>query len=329
MSKRMIFLCTLIIFFAVLGTTKIYALSLDLSSYTFLTVFGPTSEKFYIGQGINNYGEIVGVNSNGSEVYSTDRGILVNSISFFVNDASINDAGEVVYDIQGGSGGKKVLSTERGFIGTGGYPSINNFGEVVYANNYAIEKQVISNTRGLMAVGPPYGQPIKTDINDNGEIVYNKEDSEGNMQIFSTTRGQLTTTGAIVATVNNNGDIVYINEAGFLTTLGEIYITNFPISGDILDMNDHGDIIFYTHSFYDYYLSKGLEPGSPVPEVVYADEIHYTVLATNHPELYPQFSDFYYVERGEVVPEPSSIFLLGVGLASLAGLRKRLKSIGR
>jgi len=309
----------IIAFFMFCEYTFADPITYDPSNYTFLSVSSSGSSP-----SINNNGEIVYVDwtisGYDAEIFSTTRGQLTFTNNQIITErwtgTGINDSGEVVYSAQATNGQSyTVYSTIRGEnISPPNFqsnsPGINDLGEVSYEHNQTLPRGVFSSTRGMLIdISVPHHTSHQTDISNSGEIVYDYFDINGNLQIFSSTRGQLTTSGGYAAAINNYGDVVYTDKA-----TGDIYLLGgtllFDVVANHIGLNDYGDIVFSNYVSGDNwnYPSKSS-----------------IILATQRPEFYQQFSP---VVPSNVVPEPipipSAVILGSIGLF-FAGwkLRKR------
>ena len=106
--------------------------------------------------------------------------------------ASIDNAGEVVWAVQSGSG---IFSSTRGQLAaTGMSPHIANSSEVVYADSFGgAGLDLVSTTRGRLTQGGIINLGFSDfGLNASGEVVYVAPDTNGNQQVFSTVRGQVT-----------------------------------------------------------------------------------------------------------------------------------------
>jgi hypothetical protein len=257
-----------------------------LPPYTFLCVtdYGAWTPS------INNNSEIVYVayDANGyPQVFSTERGQLTYSDTRNLRFTDINDAGEVVYaDIATNGPSFNVYSTIRGEdISPPNFqsnaPGINNLGEVSYEHTQTLPRGIYSSERGMVVESTTGFTCILTDINDSGEIVYNNQDANGNIQIYSSTRGQLTTSGGYTATISNYGDVIYTNGTWggpmYIYSLDGTQITDFPVSVNI-DMNDYGDIVLAVQDSWGGWTGGG--------------EDSRIILATRTPERYPQYPPY-------------------------------------
>jgi hypothetical protein len=104
---------------------------------------------------------------------------------------SINNAGEVIWAVQNGTG---IYSSLRGQLSaTGVSPHLANSGEVVYADTFEeTNTDLVSTTRGRLTFGGVIQLGFSDfDVNSNGEAVY-VASTNGNQQVFSTVRGQIT-----------------------------------------------------------------------------------------------------------------------------------------
>lgn len=102
----------------------------------------------------------------------------------------INNSGEIVWASPYGG----IYSSTRGRLSrTGTSPRLLNTGEVVYQDFYNAANgsyDLVSTTRGRLTTGG--FELTGYDINSSGEVVYTRNDQQGNSQVFSTVRGQIT-----------------------------------------------------------------------------------------------------------------------------------------
>lgn len=123
---------------------------------------------------------------------------------------SINNTGEIVWNVSGGVGVTQVVSNIRGQITSGSSyhtgPSINDAGEIVWSCCY--HKQIESNIRGIIS-GNPVSAVHHPEINDIGEIVW-QEYFNYSYYIMSNIRGEIAS-GTQVGhpSINNNGEIIW------------------------------------------------------------------------------------------------------------------------
>jgi len=161
---------------------------------------------------------------------------------------AINNSGEVVWCLNPGG----IYSSTRGRLATSGwFPHLANSGEVVYMDYYNQNVglyDLVSTTRGRLTFGGLVDPNTAFDVNSSGEIVYTKNDAQGNSQIFSTLRGQITFQPAYHYSpcINELGEIVWgqsIPGGGrtFSTTRGMLP-ENY--GGDPCDLNNLGEICF-------------------------------------------------------------------------------------
>jgi len=291
-------------------------LTFDPELYTFLSV----SPRGY-SPSINNCGEIIYVDyvmgTSATALFSSERGQLTDT-SIYVErwtGTGVNDSGEaVVAGRPAAGGGYRVYSTVRGAITASDFssnnPGINNMGEVSYVHNQTLPRGVFTSDRGMLIdISTPCYTPRQTDISDSGEIIYDYLDVDGQRQIFSSTRGQLTTSRAYAGAINSYGDVVYVD-----AVLGDIRLLDGTVLFDVLathvKMNDYGDIVF------SQYVSGG-NGNYPTSRIV---------VATQRPDFYPQFSAIdpamLSVPSPSVVPLPGTVLLGAIGL-SAAGWRLR------
>jgi hypothetical protein len=104
---------------------------------------------------------------------------------------SINNSGEVVWALQNSNG---IYSSVRGQLSaTGVSPHLANSGEVVYADTFeGPGMDLVSITRGRLTFGGIIQLGFSDfDVNAGGEVVY-VAPTNGNQQVFSTVRGQVT-----------------------------------------------------------------------------------------------------------------------------------------
>lgn len=104
---------------------------------------------------------------------------------------SINNSGEVVWSVQNSNG---VYSSARGELSTTGVsPHLANSGEVVYADTFeGPGMDLVSTAHGRLTFGGLIQLGFSDfGVNASGEVVY-VVPTNGNQQVFSTVRGQIT-----------------------------------------------------------------------------------------------------------------------------------------
>ena len=165
----------------------------------------------------------------------------------FANAAhpSINNAGEVVWAVQNSTG---IVSSVRGQLSASGVsPHLANSGEVVYADTFGgLNMDLVSTTRGRLTLGGVIQLGFSDfGVNSNGEVVYCAL-TNGNWQVFSTVRGQMTFDAVdhYNPCINDLGEIIW-NQYGAAPNL--ISSTRGPVPGNypfVLGLNDFDEICY-------------------------------------------------------------------------------------
>ena len=253
------------------------------ASVSFLVV----SESSSWEPSINNSGEIVYLaldEAGNPNVFSTRRGQVTRSTTGHLRFPELNEEGEIVYaDRVAPSTEFQVWSNVRGLITVkppANTPAISDIGEICFVRSGSRRVELHTDRRGrVLDLGDSVGTTC--DLNSQGEIVYRGVDDEGNFQIFSSTRQQLTDEQEVLLgspSVNNHGQVVWV-QSGELFSLEDGQVTEFGgLVGFRVDLNDQGDVVFpYRHK-----------------------KTFLIVLATRYPERYPDFRPLKY----ESVREP-------------------------
>ncbi|RLF48449.1 MAG: hypothetical protein DRN19_06590 [Thermoplasmata archaeon] len=141
---------------------------------------------------------------------------------------SINNVGEIVWNIGEGVGVTQVVSNMRGQVTSGStyhtWPSINDGGEIVWA--CCSHKQIESSIRGIVS-GEPVQAVTHPEINDKGEIVWHAQINWTDY-IISNTRGVIASgIGVGHPSINDNGEIVWHQ----LVPSGEFWTD--PLTGEV------------------------------------------------------------------------------------------------
>ena len=142
---------------------------------------------------------------------------------------SINNAGEVVWAVQNSTG---IVSSVRGQLSASGVsPHLANSGEVVYADTFGgTGMDLVSTTRGRLTHGGIIELGFSDfGVNTHGEVVYCAL-TNGNWQVFSTVRGQITfdAVDRYNPCINDLGEIIW-NQYGAAPNL--ISSTRGPLPG--------------------------------------------------------------------------------------------------
>lgn len=249
----------------------------SLTPISFLVVSdGPSWEP-----SINNSGEIVYLTRDEAgypNVFSTRRGQLTRSTTGHLRFPDLNEAGELVYaDRVPPSTEFQIWSSARGLISrqsSGNTPALSDSGEICFVKSDSRQVELHTDRRGrVLDLGDTIGTTC--DVNSSGEIVYRSLDDDGNFQIFSSTRSQLTHEPQALLgspSVNNHGQVVWV-QSGELHSLEEGQMTEFGgLVGFRIDLNDHGDVVFPYRQKKTFII----------------------VLATRFPERYPDFRPLKY-----------------------------------
>ena len=180
------------------------------------------------------------------EVRAETGGWVITQLPF-ANAAhpSINNAGEVVWAVQNSTG---IVSSVRGQLSASGVsPHLANSGEVVYADTFVgTGMDLVSTTRGRLTQGGIIQLGFSDfGVNSNGEVVYCAL-TNGNWQVFSTVRGEVTSDAVdhYNPCINDLGEIIW-NQYGAAPNL--ISSTRGPVPGNypfVLGLNDLEEICY-------------------------------------------------------------------------------------
>ena len=168
---------------------------------------------------INNSGEIVYLaldEAGNPNVFSTRRGQVTRSTTGHLRFPELNEEGEIVYaDRVAPSTEFQVWSNVRGLITVqppANTPAISDSGEICFVRSGSRRVELHTDRRGrVLDLGDSVGTTC--DLNSQGEVVYRSVDDEGNFQIFSSTRQQLTDEHEVLLgspSVNNHGQVVWV-----------------------------------------------------------------------------------------------------------------------
>lgn len=211
-----------------------------------------------------------------AKVLAQAGGYLVTQLAITnATHPSINNPGEVVWAVQNGVG---IYSSVRGQLSaTGVSPHLANSGEVVYADSFGgAGVDLVSTTRGRLT----YGGIIQLgfsdfDINAGGEVVYVAA-TNGNLQVFSTVRGQVTFDAVdhYNPCINDLGEILW-NRYG--AGPGLVSSTRGPLPGfyPVIYAVNNFDEFCYEGILYDGSLSTSPHIFSNVHGVVINDVEQY------------------------------------------------------
>ncbi|NVN99688.1 MAG: choice-of-anchor D domain-containing protein, partial [Geobacteraceae bacterium] len=172
-----------------------------------------------------------------------------------------NDLGEVVW-IQNDETGNQVYSNIHGQITTNATrhysPVVNNLGDVFWSEDTSMGwvqiNGIISGQPVLLASGQ-FIDMWTLSANDRGEVVWTQRDNSNYYQVYSSVRGQLTSTMNELRepAINNLGDVVWTQRDN--TGFRQIYklvagsTTPVAVTSDLTDhfspaINDAGEVIW-------------------------------------------------------------------------------------
>lgn len=120
-------------------------------------------------------------------------------------------------------------------------PSINNNGEIVYEARDGNGNPQVYSNIRGQITFSTTGNLRFPDINDTGEVVYS-DFRPGGFQVFSTTRGLISPGRGNLAGINNLGEVSYNDGVGIYTST-EGFITSAIYPGET-DITDSGEIIY-------------------------------------------------------------------------------------
>jgi probable HAF family extracellular repeat protein len=295
-----------------------------IASYSFTTLTDPNANGYTVASGINDAGEVVGSYKDSS---NTTHGFSFVSGAFTTLNAT-----------------SATLSTSAN--------GVNNLGQIIGSFNdaagashgFVLNLTVYTPFDNPSGVGATYG----TGINSSGQLVGNYFDSSQLSRAYSATGGippnsftavnALTGVGANVS-VNSNGAVVgsYVSGSathGFVTMGATTMTLDDPLAlGGVTaatGINDAGDIVGYftdgsnmTHGFVDIGGNfTTIDATASGPTEVFG--------INNLGDLVGRYVDANGEVQGFVasvaVPEPGTLALLGMSLASTMVLRRQRKS---
>ena len=140
----------------------------------------------------------------------------------------------------------ELITNDEGF-----FPSINNFGEIVYEKyDPSGNINVFSTSRGWITDSTS-GDARKPDINDSGEVVFCDNPTQapgpGPWTVWSTVRGSIGM--GCSPSISNNGEIVYEDTQSFprllkSTTRGILATFSSENTTLVPDVNDFGEVVY-------------------------------------------------------------------------------------
>ncbi|CAB5110330.1 hypothetical protein D3OALGA1CA_1986 [Olavius algarvensis associated proteobacterium Delta 3] len=248
-------------------------------------------------------------------------------------ETSINNNNEIVWLEFRNAGGtdRAIVSDQRGTLVEGmtiQHPFLSNNGDLVW-------DQIVNDRKQVFLNGTQYTKAfvhhVDPSINSLGELVWWEWNGSGQEQIFSNIRGQITfgeTTSHYDPNINDLGEILWgesspspyrimSNEQGLIAA-GPIYRNpSANNDGQIIWSGQDGDERSIFSNFAGKLdLGEGYQNDASIND---AGVISYTQLVDG----------YYQVFRAtpvDPIPEPATILLVGIGLAGVAGIRRKMKS---
>jgi hypothetical protein len=163
----------------------------------------------------------------------------------YAEHPTINNSAEIVWAGAGGG----IFSSSRGELSPSGVnPHLANSGEVVYADWFGGPYwDLVSTTRGRLTTNGLININVSDfGVNSNSEVVYSIEDTNGDMQVISTVRGQITFEAFDHwnPCINDNGEIAWNEYADDQTMAISSTRGTLGSCPNLLDLNNSGDYCF-------------------------------------------------------------------------------------
>ena len=274
---------------------------------------------------LNDHSETVwsqhdSIANEGYSIFSSERGLI--SSGFHLHDPDINNSGEVIWRFgDHGQGPNGIESNVRGVIlasvhgdPAGDTQRINNNGEIIATRGGGVQG-VWSNERGYLPTPPVIA--LASEVNDSGEVVYQLYSFPGNVPqyvIHSTERGVISSDSLWRRSpdINSHGEIVWQQRSNGFGSPFEIWsnIRGKIGDGENPSINDTGEVVWQFSDGIDYEIYSSTR-----------GQLTSNFKADTQPSI-NNVGDVAWLRFEFVVPEPSTLFLLGIGAISLLGHRK-------
>ena len=290
----------------------------------------------YATMSLNNAGELAFYANRGAAgigIFTTDRFAFGGPFGPFLNPITLNDTGQISYEAPAGSTGDTSVYVDRTLVAGPGTviggrtlnnavaPSLNNRGQVAYIGVYVdggggiFLDDAFLLGRGSVIDGRTLFFAFGPSLNDDGQVAFLSTFDAGGFGIFtddrfvagvgSTIDGRTITNTFSFLDINNRGQVAY----GALINGGEgIFVDDRFVAGTGTTVG--GLTIAGVRRLYDFNTPSINDRGDLAFWARFTDGTSGIVLA--HP-----------------VPEPSSLAMLGLGIAASATFAARRNRVRR